>query len=69
MKIYNIVFSFKELTQAMGTFMAESEEAAVSNLKSQLEGQVEDLTIDSVEEVAHNVEISDIAEETNTTIN
>ena len=53
----------------MGTFMAESEEAAVSNLKSQLEGQVEDLTIDSVEEVAHNVEISDIAEETNTTIN
>lgn len=51
MKLYSITFSFLDPTKAMGTIAANSEEEAVNNLKAQLEGKVESLVIESVEEV------------------
>ncbi len=51
MKFYQIIFSFMEPVQAAGTFKADSEEEAINLLKNQLEGQVENLVIDKIEEL------------------
>lgn len=51
MKLFEITFSFLDPTKAVGTFAAESEEEAINNLKAQLEGNVERLEIESIEEV------------------
>lgn len=48
-KIYEIVFSFLDPTQAMGSFAADSEEDAINKLKENIGPHVQQLTIDSVE--------------------
>lgn len=69
MKLFQITFTFKDPTTAMGTFAANSEEEAVNNLKAQLEGQVEDLVITEIEELEAEFEPEQIAATENTTIN
>jgi len=51
MALYQITFSFLDPTTAMGTISANSEEEAINILKSQIESKVQNLTIDSVEEI------------------
>ena len=51
MKFFQITFSFMEPTESVGTFKAASEEEAVNILKSQLEGQVENLVIGTITEL------------------
>jgi hypothetical protein len=55
MKVYEIVFSFLDPTQAMGTIEADSPEEAVNKLRAQLEEAspaIKDLIIESIKEVA-----------------
>lgn len=63
MKLFEITFSFLDPTKAVGTFAAESEEEAINNLKAQLEGQVERLEIEAVEEVEFPTNITAETEE------
>lgn len=51
MALYQITFSFLDPTTAMGTVTANSEEEAINILKAQIESKVQNLTIDSVEEI------------------
>jgi hypothetical protein len=57
MRVYQIVFSFLDPSKAMGTIMAESEEEAISKLKSDIEENspgIGDIEIISVEEVLNS---------------
>lgn len=51
MTVYQITFSFLDPTTAIGTVTANSEEKAINILKAQIESKVQNLTIDSVEEI------------------
>lgn len=51
MSLYQITFSFLDPTTAMGTVTANTEEEAINILKAQVESKVQNLTIDSVEEI------------------
>ena len=51
MKLYNIIFSFLEPTQAVATVGADSQEEAIQKLRSEAEQQVQGLEIIEVIEV------------------
>ncbi len=68
MKLYTIIFSFMDPTQAMATIEADSPEDAEAKLREGFLSQAEDivdLTIDSIEEVVNlpNTDISDLSED------
>lgn len=69
MALYQITFSFLDPTTAMGTISANSEEEAINILKSQIESKVQNLTIDSVEEIDMDQVILGETEAASDTIN
>ena len=62
MKIYQIVFTFKDPSKAMGTIMAESPELAIEKIKADIAENspgITDFEVLSVEEIletAHDAE-------------
>ena len=69
MALYQITSSFLDPTTAMGTVTANSEEEAINILKAQIESKVQNLTIDSVEEIDMDQVILGETEAASETIN
>ena len=69
MALYQITFSFLDPTTAMGTVTANNEEEAINILKAQIESKVQNLTIDSVEEIDMDQVILGETEAASDTIN
>lgn len=69
MALYQITFSFLDPTTAMGTVTASSEKEAINILKAQIESKVQNLTIDSVEEIDMDLAILGETEAASETIN